>query len=370
MTRDKNHEEQHLKEIQAAMNKRFGDGTVLTLDQDSTKDVASTSTGSLTLDRALGTGGYPKGRIIELFGPESSGKTTLTLHAIASVQAQGGTAAFIDAEHAMDSRYAKALGVDLRRLLVTQPDCGEQGLDVAAALVESGAVDLVVVDSVAALVPKAEIDGEMGDNHVGLHARLMGRGVRRITADAHRTGTTVLFINQLRQKIGVTFGSNETTTGGNALRFFASVRLDVRRIGKASAGEQVVGNRTRVRVVKNKLAAPFQEAEFDIRWGTGVDRMGELIELGLEQGVVSRAGAHFSYDGESLGQGRERARQALLDKSDLASRLELAVGFRADAGESDGVQGAGTGTEGPGIAAAPPPEPGDGSRTRSTKKAA
>lgn len=284
-----------------------------------------TSSGSLTLDRALGTGGYPRGRIVEIFGPESSGKTTLTLHAIAEVQARGGTAAFIDAEHAFDMRYAQALGVDLGALLVSQPDCGEQGLDIAGDLVESGKVDLVVVDSVAALVPKAEIDGEMGDHHVGLHARLMSRGVRKITADASRTQTTVLFINQLRQKIGVMFGSPETTTGGNALRFFASVRLDVRRIGKVTAGDASVGNRTRVKVVKNKLAPPFQEAEFDIRWGQGVDRMSEMIDLGLSAGYVKKAGAHLNYEGTALGQGKERARTFLQENPKTLSALKAQI---------------------------------------------
>jgi recombination protein RecA len=272
-------------------------------------DVETTSTGSLALDAALGVGGYPRGRIIEVFGPESSGKTTLALHAIAEVQARGGTAAFIDAEHAFDTRYAKALGVDLGKLLVAQPDCGEQGLDITGKLVESGAVDLVVVDSVAALVPKAEIDGEMGDQHVGLHARLMGRAVRKLTADASRTKTCVLFINQLRTKIGVMFGSPETTTGGNALRFFASVRLDVRRIGKVQVGETNIGNRTRVKVVKNKLAPPFQEAEFDIRWGEGVDRYSELVETALGLGLLVKSGSHYSFDGTTLGQGKERARE-------------------------------------------------------------
>jgi len=310
-----------ISELAAGINKKFGEGALMTLGQGPDREVDVTSTGSLTLDRALGVKGYPRGRIIEIFGPESSGKTTLTLHAIAEVQARGGTAAFIDAEHAFDTRYAEALGVDLKRLLVAQPDCGEQGLDIAGTLVESGAVDLIVIDSVAALVPKAEIDGEMGDHHVGLHARLMSRGVRKITADASKTKTCVIFINQLRQKIGVMFGSPETTTGGNALRFFASVRLDVRRIGKVTAGDTNIGNRTRVKVVKNKLAPPFQEAEFDIRWGQGVDRMGELLDLGHENGLVKKSGSHLSVAGKGIGQGRERARAHLLENPTVVKKL-------------------------------------------------
>jgi len=314
--------DEDLDELAGALNKKFGDGAVMSLGRTPPPEVDVIPTGSRLLDRALGTGGYPRGRLVEVFGPESSGKTTLTLHAIAAVHARGGSAAFIDAEHAFDMQYAKALGVRLDRLLVAQPDCGEQGLDIAAALVESGNVDLVVVDSVAALVPKAEIDGEMGDQHMGLHARLMSRGVRKITADASRTKTCVVLINQLRQKIGVTFGNPETTTGGLALRFFASVRLDVRRIGKATAGEQVIGNRTRVKVVKNKLAPPFREAEFDIRWGEGVDATGELIDWGIDSGVVSRSGSHLALGGVSLGQGRERARQTLLGSSEMRAELE------------------------------------------------
>ncbi len=310
-----------IDEIAAAINKQFGEGALMSLGDGPSTDVEVASTGSMSLDRALGTNGYPLGRIIEVFGPESSGKTTLSLHAIAEVQARGGIAAFIDAEHAFDTNYAKALGVDLSRLLVAQPDCGEQGLDITGKLVESGAVDLVVVDSVAALVPQAEINGEMGDQHVGLHARLMSRGVRKLTGDASRTKTCVLFINQLRTKIGVMFGNPETTTGGNALRFFASVRLDVRRIGKVMAGEQVIGNRTRVKVVKNKLAPPFQEAEFDIRWGEGVDRYGELLDIGLDSGIIKKSGAHLSVDGKAIGQGREKARAHLQENPSLVKRI-------------------------------------------------
>ncbi|HSC88152.1 MAG TPA: recombinase RecA [Polyangiaceae bacterium] len=314
-----------IAELSRSINQKFGEGALMSLGSGPERGVDVIPTGSLALDRALGTGGYPRGRIVEIFGPESSGKTTLTLHAIAEVQAAGGTAAFIDAEHAFDARYAQALGVDLGRLLVAQPDCGEQGLDIAGTLVESGAIDLVVVDSVAALVPRAEIEGEMGDQHMGLHARLMGRGVRKLTADASRTKTCVIFINQLRLKIGVVFGNPETTTGGNALRFFSSVRLDVRRIGKATAGETTVGNQTRVKVVKNKLAPPFEEAEFDVRWGVGIDKLGELLDLGVEARVVERAGAHLSFAGVTLGQGRERARQALEERPELRQQLLMAL---------------------------------------------
>lgn len=315
----------HVQELSRSINQRFGEGALMSLGDGPGAPIDVIPSGSIGLDRALGTQGYPRGRIVEIFGPESSGKTTLTLHAIAQVQKLGGTAAFIDAEHAFDARYAQALGVDLTKLLVAQPDCGEQGLDITEMLVESGAIDLIVIDSVAALVPKAEIDGEMGDQHMGLHARLMSRGVRKITADASRTKTCVVFINQLRQKIGVVFGNPETTTGGNALRFFASVRLDVRRIGKATSGETTIGNRTRVKVVKNKLAPPFQEAEFDIRWGVGVDPIAEMLEVGCAQGVVERAGAYLSFRGETLGQGRERAREALLERPELADALRRAL---------------------------------------------
>ncbi len=320
-TKDKPSDTSRIDALAQKINKQHGDGSVLRLGGGAESSLAIIPTGSLALDRALGVGGYPRGRITEIYGPESSGKTTLTLHAIAQVQATGGTAAFIDAEHAFDPRYARALGVDLNRLLVSQPDCGEQGLDIASSLVESGAVDLVVVDSVAALVPKAEIDGEMGDQHMGLHARLMARGVRKLTAEVSRTNTAVVFINQLRQKIGVVFGNPETTTGGHALRFFASVRLDVRRIGKTAVGDVVVGNRTRVKVVKNKCAPPFQEAEFDIRWGVGIDPLGELVDLGLDAGILTKSGNHIALAGRSLGLGRERTREAL--GADTSARHEL-----------------------------------------------
>lgn len=324
-TKSENSLDNRISAISDDINRRYGEGALMSLGSGPQADIEVTSTGSLTLDRALGTGGYPRGRIVEIFGPESSGKTTLALHAIAEVQARGGAAAFIDAEHAFDAKYAKSLGVDLKRLLVAQPDCGEQGLDIAGSLVESGAIDLLVIDSVAALVPKAEIDGEMGDQHVGLHARLMGRGVRKVTADASRTKTCVIFINQLREKIGVIFGSPETTTGGKALRFFSSVRLDVRRIGKVNAGDTTVGNRTRVKVVKNKLAPPFQEAEFDIRWGEGIDRLGELIDLATNSGVVKKSGAHLSFEGKALGQGREKARTLLKEDNATLKAVTLQV---------------------------------------------
>lgn len=316
----------HIDELALKINKELGDGAVLRLGQQATVPPDVIPSGSLALNRALGVGGYPRGRITEIFGPESSGKTTLTLHAIAEVQSRGGTAAFIDAEHAFDANYARSLGVDLDRLLVSQPDCGEQGLDIAEALVESGAVDLIVVDSVAALVPKAEIDGEMGDQHMGLHARLMSRGVRKLTAEASRTNTTVIFINQLRQRIGVVFGNPETTTGGHALRFFASMRLDVRRIGKVTSGDAVIGSRTRVKVVKNKCAPPFQEAEFDIRWGTGIDSAGDLLDLAVDSGLLAKSGAHLSFGGKSIGQGREKAREALLNNPELRALLEKNLG--------------------------------------------
>jgi recombination protein RecA len=278
--------------------------------------------GSVALDRALGIGGYPKGRIIEVFGPESSGKTTLTLHAIANVQRKGGVAAFIDAEHAFDLRYAQAIGVDTSKLLVSQPDFGEQALEIAEFLTKHHSVDLIVIDSVAALVPRAEIDGDMGDSHMGLHARLMSQALRKLTAVSSKHNTTFIFINQLRQKIGVTFGNPETTTGGNALKFYASVRLDVRRIGKVTAGEDVVGNRTRVKVVKNKCAQPFTEAEFDIRWGIGIDAASDLLDLATSAGIVEKNGAHFALDGSSFGHGREKARSALLGSEELRTGIE------------------------------------------------
>ena len=291
-----------------SIEKQFGRGAIMRLGDRSVENVNVICSGSPALNEALGCGGYPEGRLVEIYGPEASGKTTLALHAIAECQRQGGTAAIIDAEHALDVHYAKALGVQPDHLLISQPDCGEQALDIAETLVRSGAIRLLVVDSVAALVPRAEVSGEMGDNHVGLQARLMSRALRKLTGVAHRTGTTIIFINQLRMKIGVMFGSPEVTTGGNALKYYASMRLDVRRIGAVKAGDEIKGNRTRVRVVKNKLAPPFKSVEFDIRYGEGIDRWSDLLDRGLETGMFSKRGAYFQYDGETVAQGREKMR--------------------------------------------------------------
>jgi len=314
-----------VKTVVGAIEKQFGKGAIMSLGDEVETDVRVIGSGALALDAALGIGGYPRGRIVEIYGPESGGKTTLTLHAMREAQAAGGVAAFIDAEHAFDVSYARAVGVDTERLLVSQPDCGEQALEIAETLTRSGAVDIVVIDSVAALVPKAEIEGDMGDAHMGLQARLMSQALRKLTAIAHRTDTTLVFINQLRQKIGVSFGNPETTTGGNALKFYASVRLDVRRIGPVKVGDEVVGSRTRVKVVKNKLAPPFREAEFDIRWGRGVDGAIDLIDYGCQAGVIDKSGAHLSFQGEHLGQGRERAREALLSNERLFASVRAAV---------------------------------------------
>jgi recombination protein RecA len=330
-----------LKSVLGSIDKAFGKGAIMCLgDEDTVEAVGTIGTGSIALDEALGIGGYPRGRIVEVYGPESSGKTTLTLHAIAEVQRAGGTAAFIDAEHAFDRTYAQHLGVDTDRLLISQPDTGEQALEIAEMLTRSGAVDLVVIDSVAALTPKAEIEGEMGDAHMGLQARLMSQALRKLTAVAHKTGTTLFFINQLRHKIGVVFGSPETTTGGNALKFYASVRLDVRRIGPVKVGEVVVGNRTRVKVVKNKLAPPFREAEFEIRWGTGIDAATDLIDCGVARGMIEKSGSHMSFAGEHLGQGREKARDTLNAQPELSAALRAAL---AAAGPVDGTPSKGIG---------------------------
>ena len=316
-----------LKAIAAAIGsieKQFGKGAVMRLSEDEQRReaIAVIPTGSIGLDVALGVGGYPRGRVIEVYGPESSGKTTLTLHAIAQVQAQGGCAAFIDAEHALDVTYAKKLGIKVDELLISQPDTGEQALEIAETLVRSGAIDLIVIDSVAALVPKAEIEGEMGDQHMGLQARLMSQALRKLTAVVSRNGTTVIFINQIRMKIGVVFGNPETTTGGHALKFYSSVRLEIRRSGQIKEGEQVVGSRTRVKVVKNKVAPPFREAEFDIRYGEGVARFHELVDLGVDRGLIEKSGSWFTIGGERVGPGRDRAVEALRSSPALADELE------------------------------------------------
>lgn len=308
----------------SAIEKQFGAGTIMTMGGNNphSKDIHIISTGCLSLDLALGVGGLPRGRVIELFGPESSGKTTLTLQLIAQVQKGGGVAAFIDAEHALDVKYARALGVNTEELLISQPDTGEQALEIVDILVRSGAVDLVVVDSVAALVPKAEIEGEMGDSHMGLQARLMSQALRKLTGSMNRLQSTVVFINQIRMKIGVTFGNPETTTGGNALKFFSSVRMEIRKLGPIKEGNDMVGNRTRVKVVKNKVAPPFREAEFDILYGTGICQFGDLLDLAAERNLVQKSGSWYSLDGERLGQGRENARET------LKQRPELCVGLR------------------------------------------
>lgn len=317
--------EKALEAALAQIDRQFGKGSVMRLGSEERAPVAVIPTGSIALDVALGVGGLPRGRIIEIYGPESSGKTTLTLHAIANVQQQGGIAAFIDAEHALDPDYAKKLGVNIDELLVSQPDTGEQALEIADMLVRSGSVDLVVVDSVAALVPRAEIEGEMGDSHVGLQARLMSQALRKLTGGLNQTGTTMIFINQLREKIGVFFGSPETTSGGKALKFYASVRLDIRRIETLKEGSEAVGNRTRVKVVKNKMAPPFKQAEFDILYGTGISREGSLIDFGVEHNIVKKSGAWFTYDSEQLGQGKENARKFLLENPHIASEIERKI---------------------------------------------
>ncbi|MEU5904848.1 recombinase RecA [Micromonospora sp. NPDC047527] len=309
----------------AQIDKQFGKGSVMRLGDRPVVQTAVIPTGSIALDVALGIGGLPRGRVVEIYGPESSGKTTVALHAVASAQRAGGIAAFIDAEHALDPEYAKALGVDTDAMLVSQPDTGEQALEIADMLIRSGAIDIIVIDSVAALVPRAEIEGEMGDSHVGLQARLMSQALRKITGVLSNTGTTAIFINQLREKIGVMFGSPETTTGGRALKFYASVRLDVRRIESLKDGTDVVGNRTRVKVVKNKVAAPFKQAEFDIMYGKGISREGSLIDVGVEQAIIRKSGAWYTYDGDQLGQGKEKAREFLKENPDVAAEIEKKI---------------------------------------------
>jgi len=317
-----------LKALQATIDKiekDYGKGTIMKLGDQPQWDVQVIPSGSVALDSALGIGGYPRGRIIEIYGPESSGKTTLAIHAIAEAQKQGGIAAMIDAEHAFDRTYAKALGVNLETLLISQPDNGEQALEIADNLIRSGAVDIVVVDSVAALTPKAEIEGEMGDNKVGLQARLMSQALRKLTANISKTNTCCIFINQLREKIGIMFGNPETTTGGNALKFYASVRIDVRRITQLKDGDEALGNRTRVKVVKNKMAPPFKKAEFDIVYGEGISKVGEIIDLGVEYNVIGKSGSWFSYNDQKLAQGREATKQLLKDNTELCEEIEAKI---------------------------------------------
>ena len=314
-----------LENAMAQIDRAHGKGAVMRLGDQARAPIEVIPTGATTLDIALGIGGLPRGRVVEIYGPESSGKTTVALHAVANAQKAGGVAAFIDAEHALDPEYAKRLGVDTDALLISQPDSGEQALEIADMLIRSGALDIIVIDSVAALVPRAEIDGEMGDSHVGLQARLMSQALRKMTGAINGSGTTAIFINQLREKIGVMFGSPETTTGGKALKFYASVRLDVRRIETLKDGTDMVGNRTRIKVVKNKLAPPFKQAEFDIMYGTGISREGSLIDVGVDIGLVRKAGAWYTYEGDQLGQGKEKSRQFLKDNPDLAEELEKRI---------------------------------------------
>jgi recombination protein RecA len=332
-----------LKTVISSVEKQFGKGALMQLGEEYVAEpIATISTGSLAIDLATGVGGIPRGRIVEVYGPESSGKTTLALHAIAEAQKAGGVCAFIDAEHALDVAYARQVGVQTEQLLIAQPDTGEQALEIADALARSGAIDLIVIDSVAALTPKAEIEGDIGDSHVGLQARLMSHALRKLTGLAHRTDTTLLFINQLRTKIGVTFGSPETTTGGNALKFYASMRMDVRRIGQVKVGDELVGGRTRVKISKNKVAPPFCEAEFEIRYGAGVDKTSELIDLGLQRGLIEKSGNYLSFAGSSLGNGRERARETLQQSEEVRTTLAQAIracgpakpGRRGEVGEA------------------------------------
>ncbi|MCG8412222.1 MAG: recombinase RecA [Bacteroidales bacterium] len=317
-----------LKALQLTLDKidkDYGKGTIMKLGDQAVADIPTISSGSIALNMALGVNGFPRGRVIEIYGPESSGKTTLAIHAIAETQKQGGIAAIIDAEHAFDRFYAEKLGVDVENLLISQPDNGEQALEIADHLIRSGAIDIVVIDSVAALTPKAEIEGDMGDSRMGLQARLMSQALRKLTANINKTNTCCIFINQLREKIGVMFGNPETTTGGNALKFYASIRMDIRRVGQIKDGEDISGNRTRVKIVKNKLAPPFKKAEFDIMYGEGISKIGEIIDMGVEQGVIKKSGSWFSYGETKLGQGRETVKQLLKDNIELAEELESKI---------------------------------------------
>jgi recombination protein RecA len=335
-------DENKSKALAAALSqieKQFGKGSIMRMgDSDVADDIQAVSTGSLGLDLALGIGGLPRGRVVEIYGPESSGKTTLTLQVIAEMQKLGGVAAFIDAEHALDPQYAAKLGVNVPDLLISQPDTGEQALEIADMLVRSGSVDVVVVDSVAALTPKAEIEGEMGDSHMGLQARLMSQALRKLTANIKRTNTLVIFINQIRMKIGVMFGNPETTTGGNALKFYASVRMDIRRTGSIKKGDEVIGSETRVKVVKNKVAPPFKQAEFDILYGEGISREGEIIEIGVNMKFVEKSGAWYSYKGEKIGQGKDNAREYLKEHPEIAQEIEAKIRDAVKAGKADAVK--------------------------------
>jgi recombination protein RecA len=353
--------EKSLETALLQIERQFGKGSIMRLGEETRMPVEVIPTGSIALDVALGLGGLPRGRIVEIYGPESSGKTTVALHAVANAQKAGGIAAFIDTEHALDPEYAKKLGVDTDAMLVSQPDTGEQALEIADMLIRSGALDVIVIDSVAALVPKAEIEGEMGDSHVGLQARLMSQALRKITGALNQAKTTAIFTNQLREKVGVMFGSPETTSGGKALKFYASVRLDVRRIETLKDGTDAVGNRTRVKVVKNKMSPPFKVAEFDILYGVGISREGSLIDLGVEQGIVRKSGAWYTYEGDQLGQGKENARNFLRENPDVANEIEkrikekLGVGARLDAdAQAEAVKGNGSapGVSAPGVSAA------------------
>ena len=325
IAKDEKNKDKALEQVLADIEKQFGAGAIMKLGDNEHMNVDVTSSGSITIDVALGVGGYPKGRIIEIYGPESSGKTTVALHAVAEVQKRGGIAGFIDAEHALDPVYARNIGVDIDNLYISQPDNGEQALEITETMVRSGAIDIVIVDSVAALVPKAEIDGDMGDSHVGLQARLMSQALRKLTSVISKSNCVVIFINQLREKVGVMFGNPETTTGGRALKFYSSVRMDVRRIEALKQGGEVVGNRTRVKIVKNKVAPPFREAEFDIMFGQGISREGDILDLAADKGVVNKSGAWYAYNGDKIGQGRENAKQYLKDNPLICEEIEAKV---------------------------------------------